>query len=199
MVIGVLALQGDFEKHREALARAGLASREIRRPAELSAVDGLILPGGESTALLRLFEAEPWEDAIEAFAAGGRPILATCAGLILLAARVQNPAQRSLGLLDVEVVRNAYGRQLDSFVGRAERPDGPPLEAVFIRAPRIARAGPSVEILARLGGDPVLVRQGGIYGATFHPELSPGSSLHREIFTPARAETSPPLSAGFAR
>ena len=109
-------------------------------------------------------------------------MLATCAGLILLASRVENPPQPSLGVLDVDVVRNAYGRQLDSFVGTATGEDGAAIEAVFIRAPKIARVGPGVEVLAREGEDPVLVRRENVYGATFHPELSDEPSLHRRIF-----------------
>jgi pyridoxal 5'-phosphate synthase pdxT subunit len=182
MVVGVLALQGDFARHADALRRAGHAAREIRRSAELADVSGLVLPGGESTTMLRFFEGEPWGSAIEAFAQEGRPILATCAGLILLARGVDHPRQPSLGLLDVDVVRNAYGRQVDSFVGEAEYADGQRCEAVFIRAPKISRLGPDVEIVARCGPDPVCVRQGKILGATFHPELSRGATLHAEAF-----------------
>ena len=178
-----MAIQGDFARHAEALARAGFESREIRRPEELDGVSGLVLPGGESTTYLKFFEREPaWPEALRTFAASGKPVLATCAGLILLAAGVDNPPQRSLGVLDVDVVRNAYGRQVDSFIGEAERPDGEAVEAVFIRAPRIARVGQGVEVLARTGGDPVLVRRDNVYGATFHPELSADPALHRRIF-----------------
>jgi 5'-phosphate synthase pdxT subunit len=181
--VGVLAIQGDFVRHAEALARAGLESREIRRPEELDGVAGLILPGGESTTYLKFFEREPgWREALTGFAESGRPVLATCAGLILLAARVDNPPQPSLGVLDVDVVRNAYGRQLDSFIGTAADEDGRSLEAVFIRAPKISRVGPGVEVVAREGSDPVLVRRENVYGATFHPELSEDPSLHRRIF-----------------
>ncbi len=181
--VGVLAIQGDFGKHADALSRAGLESREIRRPEELAGVSGLILPGGESTTYLKFFEREPgWREALAEFAGSGMPVLATCAGLILLASRVENPPQPSLGFLDVDVVRNAYGRQLDSFIGRVAGEDGAPIEAVFIRAPKIARVGPGVEILAREGNDPILVRKDNVYGATFHPELSADSSLHRRIF-----------------
>lgn len=180
--VGVLAIQGDFARHREALARAGIESREVRRPEELASVSGLVLPGGESTTYLKFFEREPgWRESLTEFAESGRPVLATCAGLILLASRVENPPQPSLGVLDVDVVRNAYGRQLDSFVGTATGEDGP-IEAVFIRAPKIARVGPGVEVLAREGDDPVLVRKENVYGATFHPELSAEPSLHRRIF-----------------
>jgi 5'-phosphate synthase pdxT subunit len=181
--VGVLAIQGDFAKHSEALARAGIESREVRRPEELKDLRGLVLPGGESTTFLKFFERERgWREALTAFAESGKPVLATCAGLILLASRVENPPQPSLGVLDVDVVRNAYGRQLDSFIGAAADEQGRPIEAVFIRAPRIGRVGPGVEVLAREREDPVLVRAGNVYGATFHPELSADPSLHRRIF-----------------
>ena len=181
--VGVLALQGDFARHAEALARAGLESREIRRTEELASVSGLVLPGGESTTYLKFFEREPgWGEALRQFAESGKPVLATCAGLILIAARVDNPPQASLKLLDVDVVRNAYGRQVDSFVGTATDEDGSTMEAVFIRAPKIARVGPSVEVLAREASDPVLVRSGNVFGATFHPELSDDPAVHRRVF-----------------
>jgi 5'-phosphate synthase pdxT subunit len=181
--VGVLALQGDFARHAEALARAGLESREIRRVDELASVSGLVLPGGESTTYLKFFEREPgWGEALRKFAGSGKPMLATCAGLILISARVDNPPQASLALLDVDVVRNAYGRQVDSFVGKATDTEGTSMEAVFIRAPKIARVGPSVEVLAREANDPVLVRSGNVFGATFHPELSEEPAVHRRIF-----------------
>ena len=181
--VGVLAIQGDFARHAESLERAGIESREIRRPEELAGISGLVLPGGESTTYLKFFERERgWREALTAFAESGKPVLATCAGLILLASRVENPPQPSLGVLDVDVVRNAYGRQLDSFIGAAADERGLPMEAVFIRAPKIGRVGPGVEILAREREDPVLVRAGNVYGATFHPELSADPSLHRRIF-----------------
>jgi len=181
--VGVLAIQGDFGRHLEALTRAGLESREIRRPEELASVSGLILPGGESTTYLRFFERESgWRESLREFVRSGKPVLATCAGLILLAAKVENPPQPSLGVLDVDVVRNAYGRQVDSFVGTATDASGGSVEAVFIRAPKIARVGAGVEVVASDRGDPVLVREGNVFGATFHPELSEDSSLHRRVF-----------------
>ena len=181
--VAVLALQGDFEAHRKALDEIGVSSFEAKRPADLSGADGLILPGGESTTLWKFFEMEPWEEAFRAFAESGRPILGTCAGAIVLAREVENPIQKSLGLLDISVERNAYGRQVDSFLGEVACPSlGAPMAAVFIRAPRIRRAGPGVEILGRRGDEAVLVRQGRIVAATFHPELTSDRRLHRAVF-----------------
>jgi len=189
--VAVLALQGDFEAHRKALEDAGVESFEARRPGDLDGAEGLIIPGGESTTLWKFFEAEPWEEAFSRFAASGRPVLGTCAGAIVLARDVTNPAQRGLGLIDIGVERNGYGRQADSFIDRVESPAlGEPLQAVFIRAPRIRRVGPGVEVLATHRGEPVLVRQGNVAAATFHPELTPDRRLHRALFAPeARRRT----------
>ncbi len=181
--VAVLALQGDFEAHRRALEEAGVESFEAKRPRDLDRADGLVIPGGESTTLWKFFEAEPWEEAFRAFAASGRPVLGTCAGAIVLAREVSNPAQRGLGLIDVSIERNAYGRQLDSFVSEVAAPAlGGPLPAVFIRAPRIRKTGEGVEVLGRHGEEPVLVRQGTVVAATFHPELTPDRRLHRLLF-----------------
>ena len=181
--VAVLALQGDFEAHRRALEEAGVESFEAKRPRDLDRADGLVIPGGESTTLWKFFEAEPWEEAFRAFAASGRPVLGTCAGAIVLAREVSNPAQRGLGLIDVSIERNAYGRQLDSFVSEIAAPAlGGPLPAVFIRAPRIRKTGEGVEVLGRHGEEPVLVRQGNVVAATFHPELTPDRRLHRLLF-----------------
>jgi 5'-phosphate synthase pdxT subunit len=181
--VAVLALQGDFEAHRRALGDIGVESFEAKRPGDLAVAAGLIIPGGESTTLWKFFEAEPWEEAFRAFAASGRPILGTCAGAIVLAREVSNPPQKGLGLVDISVERNAYGRQLDSFIGEvACEALGGPLPAVFIRAPRIRRVGPGVEVLAEQGGEPVLVRQGNVVAATFHPELTADRRLHRMVF-----------------
>ncbi len=181
--VAVLALQGDFEAHRRALEEAGVESFEAKRPRDLDRADGLVIPGGESTTLWKFFEAEPWEEAFRAFAASGRPVLGTCAGAIVLAREVSNPAQRGLGLIDVSIERNAYGRQLDSFVSEVAAPAlGGPLPAVFIRAPRIRKTGEGVEVLGRHGEEPVLVRQGNVVAATFHPELTPDRRLHRLLF-----------------
>jgi len=181
--VAVLALQGDFEAHRKALSEIGVDSFEARRPGDLAQAGGLIIPGGESSTLWKFFEAEPWEEAFHAFARAGRPILGTCAGAIVLAREVSNPAQKGLGLVDMAVERNAYGRQVDSFLGQvACEALGGALPAVFIRAPRIRRVGPGVEVLAAHGGEPVLVRQGRVVAATFHPELTGDRRLHRLVF-----------------
>jgi pyridoxal 5'-phosphate synthase pdxT subunit len=181
--VGILCLQGDFARHAEALTRAGYAAREVRRPEELSEIDGLVLPGGESTTMLKFFDSEPWEPALRHFVECGRPILATCAGAILLAHQVANPPQYSLDLIDVDVCRNAYGRQVDSFIDRVDVPAfGGAVEGVFIRAPKFARVGPGVEILGSRGGEAVLVKQGSIMAATFHPELTEDSRIHRAAF-----------------
>lgn len=180
MKFGLLAIQGDFEAHARALHRMGVEAVEVRRPDEIDEVDGLIMPGGESTTMVKLIAEEGLVGPIEAFARSGRPIFGTCAGAILLARDVYNPAQQSLGLLDIGVERNAYGRQVDSFIGAARTSlAGGPLEAVFIRAPRIIRVGPDVEVLAWLNDDPVLVRSANILAGTFHPELTHDGRVHR--------------------
>lgn len=177
--IGVLAIQGDFSAHALALEESGAEVVEIRKPEELGGIDGLVLPGGESTTVLKFLERGGFLDALRDFGAK-QPIFGTCAGSILLAREVRHPAQVSLGLLDAVVERNAYGRQIDSsiLVGPSALGDEP-LEMVFIRAPRILETGPEVEILARRDGFPVLVRQGKIMAATFHPELSEDRRVHR--------------------
>lgn len=176
-MIGVLALQGDFEAHRDALARAGVAARDVRSSDEILASTGLVIPGGESTAMRLLMEGTGIEDAIRAVAGRGDPVLGTCAGAILLARDVEGQRAPGFGLLPMTVVRNAYGRQLDSAVVRLtdlERAvlGEEPLEAVFIRAPRISAVDEAMEVLARRDGDPVLVRKGNVIAATFHPELT---------------------------
>jgi 5'-phosphate synthase pdxT subunit len=182
MRVGVLALQGDFALHARALAKCGVEAVEVRKPAELDAVEGLIIPGGESTTLLKLMDAWDFAPAIEKFHGRGKPIFGTCAGLILLAREVESPRQFSLGLIDVSVERNAYGRQRESFEasGVATLDAGPvQLEMVFIRAPRIRRVGPSVQVLAEYEGEPVMARQGRVLVATFHPELTESTTVHR--------------------
>jgi len=178
--VGVLALQGDFEAHAKALARAGAEAVEIRTAEELASVPALILPGGESTTMLKLLVDEKLFEPLREF---GRvkAVLGTCAGAILLAREVTKPAQPSLGLMDIAVERNAYGRQVYSHVARLspDALDGGELEAVFIRAPIIRRTGPGVRVLARYNGDPVLVDDGLHIAATFHPELSDDLRIHR--------------------
>ncbi len=176
--IGVLAIQGDYAAHALALTEAGARPSEIRKPEELAAIDALVLPGGESTTMLKFLEKRHFFEALREFCAR-KPVFGTCAGTILLAREVRNPAQRSLGLLDVVVERNAYGRQIDSSIEMAETAlPGGPLEMVFIRAPRIMEIGPGVEALAFRDGYPTLVRQGNTMAATFHPELSPDRRVH---------------------
>jgi 5'-phosphate synthase pdxT subunit len=177
--IGVLAIQGDYAAHAEALAESGADPVEVRKPDQLAGLDGLILPGGESTTVLRFLEKHDFFEVLKQFCTA-KPVFGTCAGAILLAREVLNPPQRSLGLLDAVVERNAYGRQIDSAILTAptELPGGP-LEMVFIRAPRIVETGPGVEVLARREGFPVLVRQGTAMAATFHPELAADRRVHR--------------------
>jgi 5'-phosphate synthase pdxT subunit len=197
--VGVLALQGDFALHRRSLARLGLSAAEIRLPGQLESLDALVLPGGESSTMLKLMEGTGMEDALRAFAARGGACFGTCAGLILLAAEVADPPQRSLGLLDVAVRRNGYGRQVDSFETDLEwTEDAHPVRGVFIRAPRIVRVGAAVEVLAARGGEPVLVRQGRILGAVFHPEATDDVRLHR-YFVETAAATREAEPAGGAR
>jgi 5'-phosphate synthase pdxT subunit len=178
-IIGVLAIQGDYAAHAEALAETGALPVEVRKPDELAGLDGLILPGGESTTMLKFLSKLHFFQALKEFC-GQKPVFGTCAGAILLAREVRNPAQRSLGVLDAVVERNAYGRQIDSAILTAETAlEGGPLEMVFIRAPRIVETGAGVEILATRDGLPTLVRQGRVMAATFHPELSADRRVHR--------------------
>ncbi len=175
MKVGVLAVQGDFAAHARALARAGAEATPVRVAGDLAGTDALVLPGGESSAMLAGIARDGLEAPLRAFLASGRPVLGTCAGAILLARRVSRPEQRALGALDLDVERNAYGTQLDSFEAAADPASAPgfaALPCVFIRAPRIVRVGPTVEVLARVRGDAVLVRSGPIWAATFHPELT---------------------------
>ncbi len=177
-VIGVLALQGAYAKHQAALERAGAEARLVKRPAELEGLDGLIIPGGESTTFLKHLERDGFFEALKGFVRE-TPTFGTCAGAILLATGVKNPEQASLRAIDITVERNAYGRQVDSAILSAPTSlAGGDLEMVFIRAPKISRAGEGVEVLAEREGAPVLVRQGHILVATFHPELSPDGRVH---------------------
>ena len=190
MRIGVLALQGVFALHARALRRCSgeAADRppievvEVRKPEQLDDLDGLVMPGGESTTLHKLMDAWGFVPALEKFHTAGKPIFGTCAGLILLAREVTGPRQFSLGLIDVAVERNAYGRQRESFeaAGTAELDGRPvPIAMVFIRAPRIRRVGAGVATLARHGDEAVMARQGTILVATFHPELTDDTTIHR--------------------
>lgn len=179
MRIGILAVQGDFEAHAKMLAGMGVDSVEVRTPADLAGCDGLILPGGESTTQLQFLREEGLDEAIHKFAADDKAIFGTCAGAILLATEVKNPAQDSLGLLDMTVLRNGYGRQMYSDVV-----SGPstlrkePLEMVFIRGPVFERVGPGVEVLAEYAGKPALVQKGRVMASAFHPELTSDTTVH---------------------
>jgi 5'-phosphate synthase pdxT subunit len=179
--VGVLALQGGFAAHVRILRALGAEVREVRRCRDLDGLGGLVLPGGESTAMLNLMADEPWLDRLRTFAARGGAVLGTCAGLILLAREV-DPAQPSAGLLDVAVARNAYGRQGDSFEAAvATVGEGAPLRGLFIRAPRIRAVGPGVTVLAQMNGSPVAVRERRVLGITFHPELAGDDRMHRTL------------------
>jgi pyridoxal 5'-phosphate synthase pdxT subunit len=182
--VGVLALQGDFAAHQAALERAGAEAVQVREAEQFEEIDGLIIPGGESTTMLKLLLYDKLFEPLARFARR-KPVFGTCAGAILLAKHVSSPVQESLGTMDIDVERNAYGRQLDSRVTRIEpeaefraRAGGDGLEAVFIRAPIIRRAGPAAQVLARYRGDPVLVEEGKHMAATFHPELTPDPRVH---------------------
>jgi 5'-phosphate synthase pdxT subunit len=192
--IGVLALQGAFDVHAKRLAELGASAHLIRKPEELATpegqwkIDGLVLPGGESTTFLKHLERAGFYSVLDSFVRS-RPVFGTCAGCILLAQEVTNPPQRSFGVLDIDVQRNAYGRQNDSVILNAETTlPGGPMEMVFIRAPRIARLGPGIEVLARRNDDPVLIRSGRILAATFHPELSDDRRVHQLFLAIVNAE-----------
>ena len=176
--IGILALQGAYEAHAKALRSLGAIPKLVRLPADLEGIDGLIMPGGESTTMLKFLERHNFFDTLKTFVQT-TPTFGTCAGAILLAKDVENPTQKSLAALDITIERNAYGRQIDSTILTAPTElDGGPLEMVFIRAPRITRTGPEVETLATRDEYPVLVRQGHLLAATFHPELSSDLRVH---------------------
>ena len=181
--IGILAVQGDFEKHAQMLERLGAAWKLVKHVSDFDGVAGLIMPGGESTTMLKFLDEEGLGPAILKFAAQGKPIFGTCAGAILLAKEVSNPPQESLGLLDVVIERNAYGRQIDSAVRKGDCPElsDQPVEMVFIRAPIIRRVGADVRVVGTCDGVPVLVEQGNILAATFHPELTQDETIHRHF------------------
>jgi pyridoxal 5'-phosphate synthase pdxT subunit len=187
--IGILAVQGDFAAHAAMLAGMGIDTVEVRTPGDLQGCDGLILPGGESTTQLRFLLEEGLAETIKGFVADGHAVFGTCAGAILLATDVENPRQDSLGLLDMTILRNGYGRQLASnvFTGKSTL-KGEPLEMVFIRGPIIDRTGPGVEILAKHAGKPAIVRKGKILATTFHPELTSDTTVH-DYFVKLAAES----------
>ena len=189
--IGVLALQGAFDVHAKRLSELGASARLVRKPEELATLDALVLPGGESTTFLKHLERAGFYSVLDEFVRT-KPVFGTCAGCILLAKDVTNPPQRSFGVLDIDVQRNAYGRQNDSVILSSPTAlPGGPMEMVFIRAPRISRLGSGVDVLARREGDPVLVRSGRILAATFHPELSEDHRVHQFFLDIVRSETEP--------
>jgi len=185
--VGILAIQGDVDAHRRALARLGAEAVAVRSEKDLSSVAALILPGGESTTIAKGLARIGLYEPIRAFAQAGHPILGTCAGAVLLAREVENHPVESLGLVDVVAVRNAYGTQVDSFAAIAESESLPELRCVFIRAPQLRRPGPAVEVLARVDGWPVLVRQERVLASTFHPELGDDSRVHALLLELASA------------
>jgi pyridoxal 5'-phosphate synthase pdxT subunit len=190
--IGILAVQGDFEAHAAMLAEMGVETVEVRTVKDLEGCDGLILPGGESTTQLQFLQEEGLYEAIRAFASDGGAIFGTCAGAILLATKVENPPQASLGLLDMTVLRNAYGRQIASdVVSGPSKLKNAPLEMVFIRGPIIDRVGAGIEVLAEYAGKPALVQKGHLLAATFHPELTDDTSVHRHFLELAEAAPHP--------
>jgi 5'-phosphate synthase pdxT subunit len=180
--IGILSVQGDFAAHAAMLKRLGVDSSEVRTAADLTGRDALILPGGESSTQLQFLKEEGLFDSIKQFAKRGAGVFGTCAGAILMAKDVLNPVQDSLGILDMTVSRNAYGRQLasDIFFGESKLSDGP-LEMVFIRAPIIERVGSGIKTLAEFEGKPALVQKGKVLAATFHPELTADSTVHEHF------------------
>ncbi|WP_435123251.1 pyridoxal 5'-phosphate synthase glutaminase subunit PdxT [Micromonospora tulbaghiae] len=195
-VIGVLALQGDVREHVAALAGAGADARPVRRPGELDAVDGLVVPGGESTTISKLVDIFEMREPIDKRIAAGMPVYGSCAGMIMLAAEVLDgrPDQRGFAGVDMTVRRNAFGRQVDSFEAPVALTgvDGGPFHAVFIRAPWVERVGPDVEVLGRVTGGPaadriVAVRQGNLLATSFHPELTGDLRLHRHFVELVRA------------
>jgi pyridoxal 5'-phosphate synthase pdxT subunit len=178
--IGIVAIQGDYEAHAKSLQRLGEHATFVRTPADLEGLKGVILPGGESTTHLKVMKEEGLFDALKKFSADGGALFGTCAGAIMLARDVHGPRQDSLGLLDISVLRNGYGRQIASDVhsGRTKLSDAP-IEMVFIRAPIIESVGAGVEVLGEYEGHPVFVKQGKIIASTFHPELTDDSSIHK--------------------
>lgn len=182
MSVGILGLQGGYAAHRRRLEQLGAEVRIVRKPGELDLLDSLVIPGGESTTLIKLMDAYGFWEPLRSLARSGKPILGTCAGLILLASEVINPPQKSLGLIDVLVERNSYGRQRQSFEATGSfsaNGTAKEMHMVFIRAPRIRALGPGVECLSTCGGDCVIARQGRILVASFHPELTDDPGVHQ--------------------
>jgi 5'-phosphate synthase pdxT subunit len=184
MKAGVLALQGDFREHAAMIAACGATPVLVRTPEDLSAVDCLAIPGGESTTMAKLALEHGLVEPLRARASAGMPVFGTCAGMILMAREVQD-GQPVLSLLDITVRRNAYGRQVDSFESDVDVRGIGPVRAVFIRAPVVERVGQDVEILAELGGLPILVRQGNLLAAAFHPEIAGDARLHHQLLSMA--------------
>src|SRR5689334_2522064 len=183
MKIGVLAIQGDYEAHKARLEQLGAEVTLVRKPEQLDAIDGIVIPGGESSTFLNFLAERGFLEKLRGFVRT-KPTFGTCAGAILLATEVENPPQQSLNVLDIRIRRNAYGRQNESFISQAATELGSkPLEMVFIRAPKIMSTGKNVEVLASENGAPVLVRQGKIMAATFHPELSEDTRVHKEFLS----------------
>jgi 5'-phosphate synthase pdxT subunit len=191
-VIGILALQGDFEAHRRAVERAGGVAVEVRTANDLQEIDGLIIPGGESTTMLKLLHEEKLFNDVRDFGEQ-KPIFGTCAGTILMAREVLHPEQESLDLMDLTVERNAYGRQIESRIVKLDLEDQP-IEAVFIRAPIIRRAGSAVRVLLEYQRAPVLVEQGKHMAATFHPELTNDSRIHQHFVSKCLTQTPGPMN-----
>jgi 5'-phosphate synthase pdxT subunit len=191
--VGILAVQGDFSAHAAAVSRAGHVPRLVRQRGDFAAVDALILPGGESTAMLRGIRRDGLEQPLREIIAAGRPILGTCAGAILLATEVANPRQDAFAALDIDIERNAYGTQLDSFDTVAETDDPASsfagMRCVLIRAPRISRTGPQVRVHARIQGAPALVSQGRVWAATFHPELTDDARVLEAVLSSMEGRT----------
>ncbi len=179
--IGILAVQGDFAMHARMLDRIGVPWKLVKHVEDFADIDALILPGGETTTMLKFPAERKLGDAIQSFAKENKPVFGTCAGAILMAKEVLNPEQERLGLIDISIERNAYGRQVDSSVQQGECPEisDHPVEMVFIRAPIIRRVGKEVKVLGRTGELPVLVEQGNLLAATFHPELTADETIHR--------------------
>ena len=181
MTIGVLAIQGDYEAHKARLEQLGAEVLLVRKPEQLDAIDAIVIPGGESSTFLNFLAERGFLEKLRGFVRT-KPTFGTCAGAILLATEVENPPQPSLNVLDIRIRRNAYGRQNESFISQAATELGSkPLEMIFIRAPKIMSTGKNVEVLASENGAPVLVRQGKIMAATFHPELSEDTRVHKEF------------------